>query len=34
MYLDAGEELLPGSWLDNYASFEALQVLSSTCHAA
>jgi hypothetical protein len=26
MYLDGGEELLPGSALDNYASLEALQV--------
>ena len=30
MYLDGGEELLPGSSLDNYVSFEALQVLALT----
>ena len=34
MYLDTGEELLPGSSLDNYASFEALQVLASISTAA
>lgn len=26
MYLDNGEELLPGTSLDNYVAFEALQV--------
>ena len=26
MYLDNGEELLPGASLDNYVAFEALQV--------
>lgn len=26
MYLDSGDELLPGQSLENYARFEALQV--------
>ena len=34
MYLDAGEDLLPGSSLDSYVTFEALQVLALVCNAA